>query len=98
MVGNVLALRMRGTIIFQLAPRELVALRMRGTKVPLPSSRCLVNWHFVMERCILSLALCYGKVNIEKGFKIEDFLYVLTTGPFIYRRNAIDVKGLNPFF
>ena len=31
MVGNVLALRMKGTITFQLAPGELAALRMRGT-------------------------------------------------------------------
>ncbi|XP_028079426.1 early nodulin-55-1-like [Camellia sinensis] len=37
-------------------------------------------------------------VNVKKGFKIKDLLYVLVTWPFICRRNAIDIKRLNPFF
>ncbi|XP_028089320.1 apoptosis inhibitor 5-like protein API5 [Camellia sinensis] len=46
--GELATLRMRGTITFQLTPGELA-------DVPLPSSRCLVNWHFIVERCIIEL-------------------------------------------
>ncbi|GMP74344.1 hypothetical protein CsSME_00031789 [Camellia sinensis var. sinensis] len=74
---------MRGTIIFQLAPGELVALRIRDTSTvqlaPGELGRCIITFQRVSSKL----------VNVENYFKIKDFLYLLATKPFVCRQNAL---------
>ncbi|THG06540.1 hypothetical protein TEA_009588 [Camellia sinensis var. sinensis] len=59
---------MRGTITFQLAPGEL-------TYVSLPSSRCLVNWHFIVERCVIDLPCLRQNSSNKKWGRDMSFIW-----------------------